>query len=326
MRRDSHNGARCGFTGTPRTLDVFATMVAAASTVVFDNPLESFDSEAPKPVYASPWSDKDEIKRAKLSEVAAREYLLGVQNQLGGAGKGKHTTARMFAAATTIQKHVRGALARAWMKAQREADHLRELAHLKEFSIKELMTLATSCITPLIDALSDFGVMVEWAHAGPDYRPLLWGSVAIHVIAGTVSGLLFTVRPLAVPTHVSFGPAVAQTHTAHAHRAYLWYAQHFNSRRKKRVDADYVGVAHSSNPCMGLILGLAGLISPVQAYLAVVDANSVMIKDVVARDDLTHLGWFKTLELLLEHVPQLCLQTFVGIAYGDLVSFVSSAT
>ena len=67
------------------------------------------------------------------------------------------------------------------------------------------------------------------------------------------------------------------------------------------------------------MLGWAGFTSSVQAYLAVVDATDTEIKDVVARDDFKHLRWLNTMDLLLEHVPQLCLQAFVGIAHGDLV-------
>lgn len=74
-------------------------------------------------------------------------------------------------------------------------------------------------------------------------------------------------------------------------------------------------------------MGWAGLIAPVQAYEAVVDARSnSAISDVLARDDFKHLRWIKTIELMLEHVPQLCLQTFVGIAHGDLVSLSADST
>lgn len=157
-----------------------------------ENPLATSRDEHEK-AFASPWSSKEDIKKAKLSEAQASEYLLCVQNKLGGAGHGKHTTSTMHSAATTIQKHARGQLARGMVLLQREAQHVRELAHLKEFSLREILTLGASCMAPLLDAASDFSVMAVWAESGQEYQSLLLASIMIHVCAGTASGIVFTV-------------------------------------------------------------------------------------------------------------------------------------
>lgn len=174
----------------------------------YENAL-SADKAAPRTIY-KPGSLRDAPRpslaataRTKLAATAAHEYIVAVQNGLGGAGNGKHTTSRMHHAAVCIQKYARGMLVRAWAELQRQEQRLRELAHLTEFSARELLTLAASCMAPLLDAASDIFVMVSWANSSQEYQQLLWASLGIHFFAGTASGLLFTVGPLAVLTSAS---------------------------------------------------------------------------------------------------------------------------
>ena len=69
---------------------------------------------------------------------------------------------------------------------------------------------------------------------------------------------------------------------------------------------------------LGILLGWLGIAPAAQAWITVKDARSTKVDDKVAREDLMHLKIMKAIELLLEALPQLTLQTYVGVAYGQL--------
>ena len=69
---------------------------------------------------------------------------------------------------------------------------------------------------------------------------------------------------------------------------------------------------------LGIFLGWLGFAPAAQAWITVKDARSTKVDDKVAREDLMHLKIMKAIELLLEALPQLTLQTYVGVAYGQL--------
>ena len=182
------------------------------------------------------------------------------------------------AAATTIQAQVRAWLARKIVGTIREQ---KAEAHMTEFSNTEFMSLLFSCALPLLDAVSDGALLYEWYNAGDQtHMDAFLLLVFIHLMSGTVSGLLF-------------------------------------SQWNQLPESELTGRI-LDNTLVGVLLGWFGLIPVFQSIVSVNDARSEKIEDVVARHDLMHLKVVKIADLLLETLPALVLQMGVGITLGEL--------
>jgi hypothetical protein len=153
-------------------------MPASATT---DNPLSSGGRGA---------------RHLRLTPAQSERYIAAVESRAQEAQREAEDAADaaevISRAAVTIQRYARGYIERTKEFKEHKLD-------VEEFTASELVGLLASCVLPLMDVGSDFGVMVDWARAGPAYQTLLIAAIAIHLFAGTITGLVFTVRTPRLP-------------------------------------------------------------------------------------------------------------------------------